>query len=233
MIHPILVGPRAKIEAVAEQLELDISRFELVEAPHSHAAAARRCSRSPRRAEALMKGSLHTDELLGAGGQRDTGLRTARRLSHCFVLDVPTYQGALIISDAAVNIAPTLEEKVDIVQNAIDLGHALRLPEVRVAIMSAIETVNSKIPSTVEAGALCKESPTAIRSRAGSSTAPSPATTRSAGGGGDQEDPSPVAAGERVIVPNLEAGDVLAKASRCWRTPTPRGSSCGRRFQWS
>ena len=157
LIRPILVGPRAKIEAVAEQLELDLSGCQLVEAPHSHAAAAEAVQQVARgRAEALMKGSLHTDELLGQVLKRDTGLRTARRLSHGFVLDVPTYKEALIISDAAVNIAPTLEDKVDIVQNAIDLAQALRFPEIRVAILSAVETVNAKIPSTVEAAALCK-----------------------------------------------------------------------------
>ena len=104
----------------------------------------------------LMKGSLHTDELMGAVVSRDAGLRTARRISHCFVLDVPTYSETLILTDAAVNIAPTLEAKVDIVQNAIDLAHALRFKEVRVAILSAMETVNPKVPSTVEAAALCK-----------------------------------------------------------------------------
>ena len=108
------------------------------------------------KAEALMKGSLHTDELMGAVVKRDTGLRTARRVSHCFVMDVPTYAETLIVTDAAVNIAPTMEDKVDIIQNAIDLAHAMRFPEVRVAILSAMETVNPKVPSTVEAGALCK-----------------------------------------------------------------------------
>ena len=103
-----------------------------------------------------MKGSLHTDELMGAVVRREAGLRTARRVSHCFVMDVPSTRSALIISDAAINIAPTLEDKVDIVQNAIDLGHALRFPEVRVAILSAMETVNPKVPSTIEAAALCK-----------------------------------------------------------------------------
>jgi phosphate acetyltransferase len=108
------------------------------------------------RAEALMKGSLHTDELMGAVVRKETGLRTARRVSHCFVMDVPTYSETLIISDAAVNIAPTMEDKVHIIQNAIDLAHALQFSEVRVAILSAMETINPKVPSTVEAGALCK-----------------------------------------------------------------------------
>jgi phosphate acetyltransferase len=108
------------------------------------------------KAEALMKGSLHTDELMGAVVRRETGLRTARRVSHCFVMDVPSYAETLIVTDAAVNIAPTLEDKVHITQNAIDLAHAMRMPEVRVAILSAMETVNPKVPSTIEAAALCK-----------------------------------------------------------------------------
>ncbi len=160
-----------------------------------------------------MKGSLHTDELLGQVVKRDTGLRTGRRLSHGFVLDVPTYPEALIISDAAVNIAPTLEEKVDIVQNAIDLGHALRFPEVRVAILSAVETVNPKIPSTVEAAALCKmadrgqitgailDGPLAL------DNAISPASASI------KKIASPVAGRANVlIVPNLESGNMLAKS---------------------
>jgi phosphate acetyltransferase len=214
LIVPILVGPRAKIEAAADALGLDISPYELVEAPHSHAAAAEAVRLvAGGRAEALMKGSLHTDELLGQVVKRDAGLRTARRLSHGFVLDVPTYPEVLIISDAAVNIAPTLEEKVDIVQNAIDLGHALRFPEVRVAIMSAVETVNSKIPSTVEAAALCKmadrgqitggilDGPLAL------DNAISPASASI------KKIASPVAGRANVlIVPNLESGNMLAKS---------------------
>ena len=214
LIRPILVGPRAKIEATAADLGLDISGCELVEAPHSHAAAAEAVRVVAQgRAEALMKGSLHTDELLGQVVKRDAGLRTARRLSHGFVLDVPTYPEALIISDAAVNIAPTLAEKVDIVQNAIDLGHALRFPEVRVAIMSAVETVNAKIPSTVEAAALCKmadrgqitggilDGPLAL------DNAISPASASI------KKIVSPVAGRANVlIVPNLESGNMLAKS---------------------
>ena len=214
LIRPVLVGPRAKIEAAAAALGLDISPYELVEAPHSHAAAAEAVRLVAQgRAEALMKGSLHTDELLGQVVKRDTGLRTARRLSHGFVLDVPTYPEALIVSDAAVNIAPTLEEKVDIVQNAIDLGHALRFPEVRVAIMSAVETVNPKIPSTVEAAALCKmadrgqitggilDGPLAL------DNAISPASASI------KKIASPVAGRANVlIVPNLESGNMLAKS---------------------
>ena len=157
LINPILVGPSARIREVAGLAKLDIDGFELVDAEHSHDAAAKAVAlvRSGR-AEALMKGSLHTDELMGAAVSREAGLRTARRISHCFVMDVPGQPSAFVITDAAVNIAPTLEEKVDIVQNAIDLAHILGVEEVRVAILSAMETVNPKVPSTLEAAALCK-----------------------------------------------------------------------------
>jgi phosphate acetyltransferase len=157
LIRPILVGPRAKMQAIARELNVDISGYEQADAPHSHAAAAQAVQLVVQaKAEALMKGSLHTDELMGAVVKRDAGLRTARRISHCFVVDVPGHPDTLILSDAAMNIAPTLEDKVDIVQNAIDLSKALRFPEARVAILSAVETVNPKIPSTIEAAALCK-----------------------------------------------------------------------------
>jgi phosphate acetyltransferase len=157
LIAPILVGPRARIEAVAKAGGIDISGLPIVDAPYSEASAAKAVELVRQgKAEALMKGSLHTDELMGAVVARDTGLRTARRISHCFVMDVPSYAETLIVTDAAVNIAPTMEDKVHIIQNAIDLAHALRMPEVRVAILSAMETVNPKVPSTVEAGALCK-----------------------------------------------------------------------------
>jgi phosphate acetyltransferase len=157
LIRPILVGPVAKMDAIAKQFKLDLTKCEVVDAPHSHAAAARAVQLVAQgRAEALMKGSLHTDELMAEVVRRDTGLRTARRISHCFVLDIPTHKEAIIISDAAINIAPTLDEKASITQNAIDLARALRFRDVRVAILSAMETVNSKVPSTVEAAALCK-----------------------------------------------------------------------------
>ena len=157
LIQPIFVGPRSRIEAAARQADVDITRFEIVDAPYSEASAARAVELVREgRAEALMKGSLHTDELMGAVVKRETGLRTARRVSHCFVMDVPSYPETLIVTDAAVNIAPTIEDKVDIIQNAIDLAHALHFKEVRVAILSAMETVNPKVASTIEAAALCK-----------------------------------------------------------------------------
>ncbi|MGE5384454.1 MAG: bifunctional enoyl-CoA hydratase/phosphate acetyltransferase [Betaproteobacteria bacterium] len=157
IIEPILVGPEDKIRAVAEENGLDISGIRVVNAAHSHDSAAIAVSlvRSGD-AEALMKGSLHTDELLAEVISRANGLRTSRRISHVFVMDVPTYPRPLLITDAAVNIAPTLEEKVDIIQNAIELAHALGIPEPKVAILSAVETVNPKIQSTLDAAALCK-----------------------------------------------------------------------------
>lgn len=157
LLTPLLVGPGAKIQAVAEKSGLDLAGMEIIDVPHSHAAAERAVELARQgRAEALMKGSLHSDELLGEVIKRDTGLRTARRISQCFIMDVPDYAEPLIITDAAVNIAPTLEEKADIVRNAIDLAHSLGVTEVRVAILSAVETVNASMPSTIEAAALCK-----------------------------------------------------------------------------
>src|SRR3954467_1320974 len=157
LIAPILVGPERRIRDVAAHASLDICGLQVIDAAHSHDAAAKAVALiREAKAEALMKGSLHTDELMAAVVARDGGIRTARRISHCFVMDVPGHGDPLIITDAAVNIAPTLDEKVDIVQNAIDLARAMGFPEVRVAILSAMETVNPKVPSTVEAAALCK-----------------------------------------------------------------------------
>src|SRR3974390_2102111 len=143
LIGPILIGPSDRIRNVAKQEGIDIDGFEIVDAAHSHESAAKAVQlvRSAR-ADALMKGSLHTDELMGAVVSREAGLRTARRISHCFIMDIVDQPSAVVITDAAVNIAPTLEDKVDIVQNAIDMVHALGAQEVRVAILSAMETVN-------------------------------------------------------------------------------------------
>ena len=157
IIEPILVGPEAKIRAVAEEFAIDLSGIRIVNAAHSHDSAALAVSLiKTGDAEALMKGSLHTDELMSEVVARANGLRTNRRISHVFVMDVPTYHRPLLITDAAINIAPTLEEKVDIIQNAIDLAHILDIPEPKVAILSAVETVNPKIQSTLDAAALCK-----------------------------------------------------------------------------
>jgi phosphate acetyltransferase len=200
--------------AVAKQFKLDISGYELVDAPHSHAAAAAAVELvRAGKAEALMKGSLHTDELMAEVVRKDTGLRTARRISHCFVMDVPSHPDALMISDAAVNIAPTLEDKVDIVQNAIDLARALGAPEVRVAILSAMETVNPKVPSTVEAAALCKM---ADRGQITGGILDGPLALDNAispEAAGIKKIVSPVAGRANVlIVPDLEAGNMLAKS---------------------
>src|SRR6516165_9546871 len=157
IVVPILVGPAAKICAVARQHGIDIGRFQVVDAPHSDAAAAKAVELIHQsKGELLMKGSLHTDELMREVTSSKTGLRTARRISHVFIMDVPTYPETLFITDAAINIFPDLDAKRDIVQNAIDLFTKVGLGKPRVAILSAVETVTSKIPSTIEAAALCK-----------------------------------------------------------------------------
>src|SRR4030081_2255823 len=157
LIVPILVGPREKIRSTALRAEIDLRNFQIVDVPHSHASAAKAVELlREAQAELLMKGSLHTDELMAAVVSREGGLRTARRISHVFVMDVPTYHKVLIVTDGAINIAPTLEDKVDICQNAIDLAHVLGLEKPKVAILAAVETVNSKMPATIDAAALCK-----------------------------------------------------------------------------
>ena len=159
LIVPILVGPAAKIQEVARRIGAKLEKIRIVDVPHSHAAAAKAVELVRQgEAELLMKGSLHTDELLGAVIARETGLRTGRRLSHVFIMDVPTYHKVLIVTDAAINIAPTLEEKVDICQNAIDFAVSLGVKKPKVAILAAVETVTSKMPATIDAAALCKMS---------------------------------------------------------------------------
>ncbi len=214
LIEPTLVGPVAKIRAAAGRAGLDISAFPLIEAEHSHDAAAKAVALVREgKAEALMKGSLHTDELMGAVVARETGIRTARRISHCFIMDVPGHPDPLIITDAAVNIAPTLRDKIDIVQNAIDLAHAIQLPEVRVAILSATEIVNPDIASTIEAAALCKM---ADRGQITGAVLDGPlaldnAISREAAA--IKRIVSPVAGRANVlVVPDLEAGNMLAKS---------------------
>ena len=157
LIDPILVGPAGKIRATAADAGLDLGGARILDTPHSHGAAAAAVALvRAGEAELLMKGSLHTDELLAAVVARDTGLRTARRLSHAFVMVVPTYHKVLVITDAAINIAPTLEDKRDICQNAIDLVTTLRQGRPKVAILAAVETITSKMPATIDAAALCK-----------------------------------------------------------------------------
>ena len=157
LITPILVGPAAKIAEIAKAHKIDISGVEVVDAASSHASASKAVELVRQgKAELLMKGSLHSDEILSAVIAKETGLRTGRRLSHVFIMDVPTYHKVLIVTDAAINIAPTLEDKVDICQNAIDLCRAFGLERPKVAILAAVETVNSKMPATLDAAALCK-----------------------------------------------------------------------------
>jgi phosphate acetyltransferase len=157
LIAPILVGPVDKINETAKAAGVDLDGLEIVDAKHSHAAATKAVALVREgRAEVLMKGSLHTDELMSAVVSRDGGLRTGRRISHAFVMDVPTYHKALIVTDGAINIAPALEDKVDICQNAIDLAIALGREKPKVAILAAVETVTSKMPATIDAAALCK-----------------------------------------------------------------------------
>ena len=214
LVKPVLVGPLMRVRDAAKKGGLDISGFELIESLHSHDSAAKAVELvRAGRAEALMKGSLHTDELMGAAVSRDKGIRTARRISHCFVMDVPRHPDALIISDAAVNIAPTLEDKIDIVQNAIDLAHALGAQEVRVAILSAMETVNPKVASTIEAAALCKM---ADRGQITGAVLDGPLALDNAispEAAAIKHIVSPVAGRANVlIVPDLEAGNMLAKS---------------------
>lgn len=214
LVVPILVGPQTRIRDVGARSKLDIDGFEVVDAEHSHDAAAKAVALVREgRAEALMKGSLHTDELMAAVVRREGGLRTARRISHCFIMDVPGHPDALIITDAAVNISPTLADKVDIVQNAIDLAHALGVDEVRVAILSAMETVNPNVPSTLEAAALCKM---ADRGQITGAVLDGPLALDNAispEAAAIKKIVSPVAGRANVlVVPDLEAGNMLAKS---------------------
>jgi phosphate acetyltransferase len=214
LIAPILVGPEQRIKAEASAHNIDLSGVPIIDSAgiESSAEAAVALAREGK-AEALMKGSLHTDELLAAVVKRETGLRTRRRISHCFVMDVPDHAQTLIVTDGAVNIAPTIEDKVHIIQNAIDLAHALRQDDVRVAILSAMETVNPKLASTMEAAALCKmadrgqisgglvDGPLAL------DNAISPEAVKI------KKIDSPVAGRANVLVaPDLESGNMLAKS---------------------
>jgi len=157
LIVPILVGPADKIREIAKTADINIEGLQIEDTPHSHASAKRAVELVREgKAEILMKGSLHTDELMSAIVARDIGLRTSRRISHAFIMDVPTYHKVLIVTDAAINIAPTLEDKVDICQNAIDLARAFGVEKPKVAVLAAVETVNSRMPATLDAAALCK-----------------------------------------------------------------------------
>ena len=213
LITPILVGPEAKIRAIAASSGIDLGATEIVDSPHSHASAAKAVEWvRAGRAELLMKGSLHTDELLGAVVARETGLRTGHRISHVFVMDVPTYHKVLIVTDAAINIAPTLEDKVDICQNAINLAIDLGVEKPKVAILAAVETVTSKMPATIDAAAICKmadrgqitgaivDGPLAFDNAISKEAADIKGIQSSVSG-----DP------DIMLVPDLEAGNMLAK----------------------
>jgi len=213
LISPILVGPAAKIEETAKSAKVELGNLEIVDAAHSLDSAKKAVELvRAGRAEVLMKGSLHSDELLSAIVSRDGGLRTGRRISHAFVMDVPTYHKVLIVTDGAINIAPTLEDKVDIVQNAIDLAISLGLEKPKVAILAAVEVVNSKMPATLDAAALCKmaergqikggvlDGPLAFDNAISSQAAQTKGIKSAVAG-----DP------DILLAPDLEAGNILAK----------------------
>jgi phosphotransacetylase len=213
LIEPILVGPPHRIQAAAEAAKVDIAGFRLEPTPHSHASAARGVALvRAGAARLLMKGSLHTDELMEAVLDRELGLRTARRVSHVYLMDVPTYPKPLLITDAAINIAPTLDDKRDIVQNAIDLAQVMQIPLPKVAILSAVETVNAKLQSTVDAAALCKM---ADRGQITGGLLDGPLAFDNAispEAASDKGIVSPVAGqADILVVPDLVSGNMLAK----------------------
>lgn len=213
LIRALLVGPATRIRETAAAAGIDLGDLEIVDVPHSNASAAKAVALIKEgRAEVLMKGSLHTDELMSAIVSRDGGLRTARRISHVFVMDVPTYHKVLIVTDGAINISPTLEDKVDICQNAIDLAISLGLERPKVAILAAVETVTSKMPATIDAAALCKmaergqitggnlEGPLAFDNAINKQAAQTKGIKSDVAG-----DP------DILLAPDLEAGNILAK----------------------
>jgi phosphotransacetylase/acyl dehydratase len=213
LIVPLLIGPKAKIRAAAAQAQLDISPYELISTEHSEAAAVLSVAMARAgKVEALMKGALHTDELMHVVVDADRGLRTARRISHVFVIDAPGYPRPLFVTDAAINIYPSLDDKRDIVQNAIDLAHALGIPAPKVAILAAVETVTTKLRSTLDAASLCKmadrgqiiggviDGPLAFDNAVSEEAAKTKGIV------------SPVAGRADIfVVPDVEAGNMLAK----------------------
>ncbi len=213
LIVPILVGPAARIHELAKKVGRDLGHVRIVDVAHSHAAAAKAVELVRHgEAELLMKGSLHSDELLGAVVAKETGLRTGRRLSHVFIMDVPTYHKVIMVTDAAINIAPTLEDKADICRNAIELAHSMGLATPKVAILAAVETVTSKMPATIDAAALCKmadraqivgallDGPLAFDNAISAEAAKMKGIVSEVAG-----DP------DILLVPDLEAGNMLAK----------------------
>jgi phosphotransacetylase len=231
LIAPILVGPEERIRQVAGQAGLDLAGVTIDPVPHSHAAAAQGVALVRRaEAEAIMKGSLHTDELLAAVVRQETGLRTARRISHVFVMQVPGFDRLLFVTDAAVNIDPSLEDKADIVQNAIDLARALGVEQPKVAILSAVETVTSKLRSTLDAAALCKmadrgqitggllDGPLAFDNAVSSAAAHTKGIVSSVAGRADI-----------LVAPDLESGNILAKQLGYFSHATAGGIVLGAR----
>ncbi len=213
LIHPVLVAPRARLDVVAEAHGLDLSGFPIEDVPHSHAAAARAAELAAAgHVDAIMKGSLHTDELMGALLPREAGLRTERRVSHGYVMQTPAYPRPFIITDAAINIAPTLEEKADIIRNAIDLARVLGAATPRVAVLAAVEVVNPRMPATLDAAALCKmadrgqisgailDGPLAFDNAISSEAARIKGIDSDVAGRADV-----------LVVPDLESGNMLAK----------------------
>jgi phosphate acetyltransferase len=231
LICPILVGPEARIRQLAHALGLDVSAYRIVDTPYSQ-ESARIAVELVRKgeADALMKGSLHTDELMSAVVDRNTGLRTARRLSHVFRMDVQTYAKPLLITDAAINIYPDLMAKADIIQNAIELAHILGTPEPRVAILSAVETVNPKIQSTLDAAALCKmadrrqikggilDGPLAFDNAISLEAAQTKGIKSAVAGMADI-----------LVVPDLESGNMVAKQLEYLASAVPAGIVLGAR----
>src|SRR4249920_3290770 len=213
LIVPILVGPAATIAEIAKAKGINLGGVQIVDVATAHESAAKAVELVRQgRAELLMKGSLHSDELLAAVVARETGLRTGRRLSHVFVMDVPTYHKVLIVTDAAINIAPSLEDKVDICQNAIDLAASLGVERPKVAILAAVETVTSKMPATIDAASLCKmaerkqitggllDGPLAFDNAISKEAAAMKGITSEVAG-----DP------DILLAPDLEAGNMMAK----------------------
>ena len=231
LIDPILVGPSAKIRAIADSESIDISPYRLIATEHSHESAARAVAlcRSGE-CEALAKGSLHTDELMREVVNPNTGLRTERRISHVFLMEVSTYPKMLMITDAAINIYPTLEDKFHIIQNAIDLAHALGIPQPKVAILSAVEMIDPKILSTIEAAALCKmaergqiigaivDGPLAFDTAINKDAARIKGLVSSVAGDADI-----------LVVPDMESGNMLAKQMECLANAKAAGIVLGAR----
>lgn len=213
LIAPILIGPEHKIRAAAAAAKVDISSFPLISTPHSHAAAAKGVALvRTGEADLLMKGSLHTDELMHEVLARETGLCTERRISHVYLMQTEHYPKPLLITDAAINITPNLEDKRDIIQNAIDLAHVLGIAAPKVAILSAVETISSRIPSTLDAAALCKM---ADRGQITGGVLDGPLAFDNAislQAAAEKGIVSPVAGQADILVaPDLVAGNILAK----------------------